>query len=50
MAAKDKVVKLDEKVKVIGTGKYKMLDGKEYLVHPLNAEKLIKKGACKSTK
>lgn len=48
--AKDKVVKLDEKVKVFGTGKYAMLADKEYNVHPLNAEKLVKKGAAKYAK
>lgn len=42
-----KTVKLEEKVEVIGTGKYAMLEGVKYKVHPLMADKLVKKGAAK---
>lgn len=46
MAAKDKTINLQDKVEVIGTGKYAMLAGKKYSVHPINAGKLVKKGAA----
>ena len=44
------VVKLEEKVSVIGTGKYSMQKGKKYDVHPIQAKKLIEKGAAEKGK
>lgn len=41
----EKVVDLRDKTEVIGTGKYAMEKGKTYIVHPLLADTLIKKGA-----
>lgn len=39
------VVKLSERVTVIGTGKSRFMSkGKKYEVHPLNAEALVKAG------
>lgn len=40
-------VDLTKKVKVIGTGKFGLTKGKEYLVHPIKAETLRNKGAAK---
>jgi hypothetical protein len=40
-----KVVKLEQRIEVIGTGKYDMLKDVKYMVHPILAEKLVKKGA-----
>ena len=48
--AKDKVINLQEKVEVIGTGKYSMTANKKYLVHPVMAAKLVKKGAATQPK
>lgn len=40
-----KVVKLSERVTVIGTGKSRFMPkGEKYDVHPLNAEALVKAG------
>lgn len=40
-----KVVKLSERVAVIGTGKSRFMPkGEKYEVHPLNAEALVKAG------
>lgn len=46
-----KKVKLNERVRIIGTGKssYMPLD-KEYEVHPLHAETLVKSGKAKYAK
>ena len=41
----EKVVKLSERVAVIGTGKSRFMPkGERYEVHPLNAEALVKAG------
>lgn len=46
MAAKEKTINLQDKVEVIGTGKYAMAANKKYLVHPIMAGTLVKKGAA----
>lgn len=46
MAAKDKTINLQDKVEVIGTGKYSMVANKKYKVHPIMAANLVKKGAA----
>ena len=50
MAKKEVVVKLEEKVEVVGTGKYAMVLNKKYQVHPIMAKKLVGKGAAKYSK
>ena len=47
---KGKVVKLEEKTVVYGTGKSYMKRNKEYKVHPILAEKLSKSGKASATK
>lgn len=50
MAKKEQLVKLNEKIEVIGTGKYAMKLNKKYMVHPLTAKTLIAKGAARAAK
>lgn len=46
-----KVVKLSERVAVIGTGKSRFMPkGEKYEVHPLNAEALVKAGKASFAK
>lgn len=47
---KDVLVKLDEKVEVIGTGKYGLTINKKYTVHPIMAKRLVAKGAARYSK
>jgi len=50
MAKKEQLVKLNEKVEVVGTGKYAMKLNKKYMVHPLTSKTLIAKGAARASK
>jgi hypothetical protein len=50
MAKKNQIVKLNEKVEVVGSGKYMMTLNKKYMVHPLLAQKLVAKGAARMSK
>lgn len=45
MEAKKKIINLTKRVEIVGTGKSPfMAKGKEYKVHPLHAEFLVKAG------
>jgi len=50
MAKKNQLVKLNDKVEVIGSGKYMMKLNKKYMVHPLVAQTLVAKGAARMPK
>lgn len=50
MAKKNQLVKLNEKIEVIGSGKYMMKLNKKYMVHPLVAQTLVAKGAARLSK
>ena len=46
-AEKDGKVDLQAKVTIVGNGKGPLEDGVKYDVHPIHAEKIIKKGFAK---